>query len=143
MVRRRLYVRLLHANTLAIRMTKSESYQNYKKHRASLYASVNAKLGNLIKLKQSKILKKDEAVIVDQLIAKMSELGAAIKANDYATGVKAVQNKQIQQAAENWVFEKNGTKWSNNDDTAGDNYGSFLEGAKWALNELKPKKKIK
>lgn len=124
-------------------MTKSESYQNYKKHRASLYASVNAKLGNLIKLKQSKILKKDEAVIVDQLIAKMSELGAAIKANDYATGVKAVQNKQIQQAAENWVFEKNGTKWSNNDDTAGDNYGSFLEGAKWALNELKPKKKIK
>lgn len=31
-------------------------------------------------------------------------------------------------AAETWVFETNGHRWSNNDDTAGDNYGSFLAG---------------
>jgi hypothetical protein len=27
-------------------------------------------------------------------------------------------------------------KWSNNDDTAGDNYGSFMAGAKWAASRL-------
>lgn len=34
-------------------------------------------------------------------------------------------------AAEHWVFNINGGKWSNNDDTAGDNYDSFMAGAKW------------
>lgn len=34
-------------------------------------------------------------------------------------------------AAEHWVFKINGGKWSNNDDTAGDNYASFMAGAKW------------
>jgi hypothetical protein len=37
----------------------------------------------------------------------------------------------LEEAAEKWVFETNGHKWSNNDDTAGDNYGSFIAGAKW------------
>jgi hypothetical protein len=37
----------------------------------------------------------------------------------------------LKEAAEKWVFETNGHKWSNNDDTAGDNYGSFKAGAKW------------
>lgn len=32
--------------------------------------------------------------------------------------------------ADKWVFETNGHKWSNNDNTAGDNYGSFLAGYK-------------
>jgi len=35
-------------------------------------------------------------------------------------------------AATKWVFETNSHKWSNNDDTAGDNYGSFLAGYKLA-----------
>jgi hypothetical protein len=38
--------------------------------------------------------------------------------------------KKIRKAAEKWVFDTNGDKWSNNDDTAGDNFGSFIEGAK-------------
>jgi len=42
-------------------------------------------------------------------------------------------------AAEEWVFEKNGQKWSNNDDTAGDNFGSFIEGAKWVLDKMNKK----
>jgi hypothetical protein len=124
-------------------MTKSESYQNYKRHRASLYASVNGQKGNLVKLRNSKILRKDEQVLVDQLIDKLTEISSTIKANDIATGVKAVQNKKIQQAAEKWVFDKNGMKWSNNDDTAGDNYGSFVEGAKWALKKFVETKPIK
>jgi hypothetical protein len=40
-------------------------------------------------------------------------------------------DKELDEAAQKWVFETNGHKWSNNDDTAGDNYGSFKEGAKW------------
>ena len=37
---------------------------------------------------------------------------------------------EIEEAATEWVFDTNGHKWSNNDDTAGDNYGSFINGAK-------------
>jgi len=39
-------------------------------------------------------------------------------------------------AAHEWVFETNGHKWSNNDDTAGDNYGSFKAGAKWQAERM-------
>lgn len=39
--------------------------------------------------------------------------------------------KTLDDAAHEWVFETNGHKWSNNDDTAGDNFGSFIAGAKW------------
>lgn len=45
-------------------------------------------------------------------------------------------DKEIREAASKWVFDENGMKWSNNDDTAGDNYGSFIAGAKWALENL-------
>jgi len=79
-------------------MTKSESYQNYKKYRASLYASINGQKGNLTKLRNSKILRKDEQVLVDQLLDKLTELSSTIKANDIAIGIKAFQNKQIQTA---------------------------------------------
>lgn len=41
-----------------------------------------------------------------------------------------IGNKNIEDAAHKWVFETNSHKWSNNDNTAGDNYGSFLEGSK-------------
>jgi hypothetical protein len=48
-----------------------------------------------------------------------------------------MMNKEtIEEAAEKWVFETNGQKWSNNDDTAGDNYGSFKEGVKWAEEQM-------
>ena len=36
----------------------------------------------------------------------------------------------FEESAEKWVFETNGHKWSNNDDSAGDNYGSFIAGFK-------------
>jgi hypothetical protein len=39
--------------------------------------------------------------------------------------------KKLDDAAHEWVFETNGHKWSNNDNTAGDNFSSFIAGAKW------------
>ena len=44
---------------------------------------------------------------------------------------------EIRESAEEWVFDINGMKWSNNDDSAGDNYGSFMAGAKWVISLLK------
>jgi hypothetical protein len=37
-------------------------------------------------------------------------------------------------AAEEYIFEKNGDKFSNNNNEAGDNFASFLAGANWAIN---------
>lgn len=53
--------------------------------------------------------------------------------NDYTALLQPIGTKQetLEEAAEKWVFETNGHKWSNNDNSAGDNYGSFIEGVKW------------
>jgi hypothetical protein len=50
-----------------------------------------------------------------------------------------LESKQeaLEEAAKKWVFEINGNKWSNNDNTAGDNYGSFITGAKWQQEQNK------
>lgn len=45
-------------------------------------------------------------------------------------------DEEIRDGADEWVFDINGTKWSNNDDTAGDNFGSFMAGAKWVLSRI-------
>jgi len=45
--------------------------------------------------------------------------------------VEPHEQETFDEAALKWVFQTNGHKWSNNDDTAGDNYGSFIAGAKW------------
>jgi hypothetical protein len=42
------------------------------------------------------------------------------------------QETTLEEVAQRWVFDTNGHKWSNNDDTAGDNYGSFIAGYKLA-----------
>jgi len=53
------------------------------------------------------------------------------------------KQETLEEAAERWVFETNGHKWSNNDDSAGDNFGSFVAGSRWrsdnsyTLDELK------
>jgi hypothetical protein len=46
----------------------------------------------------------------------------------------------VEKLAEEWVFEKNGHKWSNNDDSAGDNYASFKEGFNKAMELNKDKR---
>jgi hypothetical protein len=50
-----------------------------------------------------------------------------------------ISDEDIREGAEKWVFETNGHKWSNNNDEAGDNYGSFMEGIKWYREQLKNK----
>jgi hypothetical protein len=48
-----------------------------------------------------------------------------------------MENKEtLEEVAEKWVFETNGHKWSNNDDTAGDNFASFIAGAKWQAERM-------
>jgi hypothetical protein len=46
------------------------------------------------------------------------------------------RNETPEEAAETWVFETNGHKWSNNDNSAGDNYGSFMAGAEWQSERM-------
>ena len=41
---------------------------------------------------------------------------------------------ELLKAAEEYVFDKNGHKFSNNNDEAGDNFASFLAGANWAID---------
>ena len=55
-----------------------------------------------------------------------------------------MKNKEtLEEATEKWVFETNGHKWSNNDDTAGDNYGSFIAGAKWKQERSYSEEEVK
>ncbi|WP_296683644.1 hypothetical protein [Flavobacterium sp.] len=46
------------------------------------------------------------------------------------------KQETLEEVAEKWVFKTNGHKWSNNDNTAGDNYGSFIAGAKWQQEQI-------
>jgi hypothetical protein len=49
---------------------------------------------------------------------------------------ETLKQEKLEDAAEKWVFETNGHKWSNNDDTAGDNYGSFIAGANYQAERM-------
>ncbi len=51
----------------------------------------------------------------------------------------SISEDEIREAADDWVFEQNGMKWSNNDGSAGDNFGSFVAGAKWMLRYINKK----
>jgi len=46
-------------------------------------------------------------------------------------------DEAIWEAADKWVFEDNGVKWSNNDNTGPDNHKSFRSGCKWVLDLLR------
>ena len=52
------------------------------------------------------------------------------------------KEEKLNEAADKWVFETNGHKWSNNDDTAGDNYGSFKAGAEWQAKTMYSKEAV-
>jgi len=47
------------------------------------------------------------------------------------------QEDGLDELAQEWVFDINGHKWSNNDDTGGDNYGSFKAGYNKAREKYK------
>lgn len=50
--------------------------------------------------------------------------------------IQLPSDMEIYEEASDWVFRKNSTKWSVNDDTAGDNMGSFLNGARWMRDKI-------
>jgi hypothetical protein len=50
--------------------------------------------------------------------------------------ITVYRQETLEEVAEKWVFETNGHKWSNNDDTAGDNFASFIAGAKWQAERM-------
>jgi hypothetical protein len=54
-------------------------------------------------------------------------------------GKEEPKQETLEEAAEKWVFETNGHKWSNNDDTVGDNFASFIAGTKWQQEQDKNK----
>jgi hypothetical protein len=54
-----------------------------------------------------------------------------------------MKEETLEEAAEKWLFETNGHKWSNNDDTAGDNYGSFIAGAEWQSKKMYTEKDLR
>lgn len=86
----------------------------------------------------------------DQIIEQAKDLHheelSRLQAETYHRGFKDGKEQSFQQPkydlhelAEEWVFVINGHKWSNNDDTAGDNYGSFIQGFLQALELFNPK----
>lgn len=53
------------------------------------------------------------------------------------------KESQIKAAlAHSWVFDKNGHKWSNNNNEAGDNYGSFIAGYEAAEKKMSKKTSV-
>lgn len=67
------------------------------------------------------------------LISLVNEI-EALRIHDVSGSL--LSDEEIREAADEGVFDKNGMRWSNNDSTAGDNYGSFMAGVKWALSRL-------
>jgi len=79
--------------------------------------------------------RKPYKIIIPQTYPKQETIGKEF----YESADKVIVVKRqetLEEAAEKWVFETNGHKWSNNDNTAGDNYGSFKEGAKWQSERM-------
>lgn len=66
----------------------------------------------------------------------ITELEHALQLQQTGVSSSLLSDEEIKGAADEWVFDKNGMKWSNNDNTAGDNYGSFMAGVKRALIRL-------
>ena len=53
-----------------------------------------------------------------------------------------MKQETLEEAAEKWVFETNGHKWSNNNNEAADNFGSFKAGAQWQQEKMYSKKEV-
>ena len=52
------------------------------------------------------------------------------------TPIELPSDDEIYNKCSDWVFRLNPTKWSVNDDTAGDNMNSFAHGAKWMRDKI-------
>jgi hypothetical protein len=55
--------------------------KTYFDYRKQVYASINGRLGNLITLSKSKLVKKDELELLNKVIVDLKELSKLIKQN--------------------------------------------------------------
>ena len=60
----------------------------------------------------------------------------AVKKEERIFNSNITKQKTLDKAAAKWVLKTNSHRWSNNDDTAWDNYNSFKEGAKWQAERM-------
>ena len=118
-----------------------KSGQQYQK-----YCSRHLELGNILSSGRGCEDMESEYYILDLIIEdyhrkrrnsvdtpKSSDLLRGLMSGDR---VSLPTSEEMLGAAEDWVFETNGEKWSNNDDSAGDNLGSFMAGVKWMLSRM-------
>lgn len=62
--------------------------KTYFDYRKQIYASINGRIGNLKKLSESKLIKKNELELLNKVISDLKELSKLIKQN----GVKNFDN---------------------------------------------------
>jgi hypothetical protein len=96
---------------------------------------------------KAKLVKRSNGRFDLYKIEDVDQLNTIASSFDNPKGKLSLKNCQaiehgydLDELAEEWVFEKNSHKWSNNDDTAGDNYASFKEGFQKALKLMGDKK---
>ena len=81
-----------------------------------------------------------KAQVLDIEKGTFKESGTNVGAKIVIINKNEITNEEIDAAANEQVFDINGNKWANNDNTAGDNYGSFIAGVEYILNITKIKK---
>lgn len=84
------------------------------------------------KHKLIEIIKSDEELGLYEAFKNIPEPNDKLKKAFRDFGKK----ETLEEAASKWVFETNGHKWSNNNDEAGDNFGSFIAGFNEAERRL-------
>lgn len=89
----------------------------------------------LIKTEVNYILENEEGVIIASTSCNKEGLKLSL---DNCKNIELGYN--LEDLAYEWVFDSNGHKWSNNDDSSGDNYGSFKAGFEKAIEILGDKK---
>jgi hypothetical protein len=91
--------------------------------------SMNLNLEYIEEPKQDSTFENAKLALRNYLLANNEKVTNDLQEMREKSGID--RDETVEEAAETWVFETNGHKWSNNDDTAGDNYGSFKAGATW------------
>ena len=91
--------------------------------------SMNLNLEYIEEPKQDSTFENAKLALRNYLLANNEKVTNDLQEMREKSGID--RDETVEEAAETWVFETNGHKWSNNDDTAGDNYGSFMAGAEW------------
>jgi hypothetical protein len=96
--------------------------------------SMNLNLEYIEEPKQDSTFENAKLALRNYLLANNEKVTNDLQEMREKSGID--RDETVEEAAETWVFETNGHKWSNNDNTAGDNYGSFMAGAEWQSERM-------